>query len=150
MKLYEVVNFYEFYKTYLATESVNVKTAYKISRILNKTKDDYEFYQENIKKLFNEYLELNEDGTPVVAEDGINWKTKEGKTEEFMEKVNELYNIEVDFADEYKLSIDDFDGLVVSMDNFKDIIEDANTISLFADKKAIIVNNSYLFTGKIR
>lgn len=39
-----------------------------------------------------------------------------------MEKVNELYNIEVDFADEYKLSIDDFDGLVVSMDNFKDII----------------------------
>lgn len=122
MKLYEVVNFYEFYKIYLATESVNVKTAYKISRILNKTKDDYEFYQENIKKLFNEYLELNEDGTPVLAEDGINWKAKEGKAEEFMEKVNELYNIEVDFADEYKLSIDDFDGLVVSMDNFKDII----------------------------
>ena len=122
MKLYELVNFYEFYKTYLATESVNVNTAYKMSRILNKTKDDYEFYQENIKKLFNEYLEHNEDGTPVVAEDGINWKAKEGKAEEFMEKVNELYNIEVDFADEYKLSIDDFDGLVVSMDNFKDII----------------------------
>ena len=58
----------------------------------------------------------------LLAEDGINWKAKEGKAEEFMEKVNELYNIEVDFADEYKLSIDDFDGLVVSMDNFKDII----------------------------
>lgn len=122
MKLYEVVNFYEFYKTHLATEPVDVKTAYKISRILNKTKDDYEFYQENIKKLFNEYLEHNEDGTLVIAEDGMNWKTKEGKAEEFMEKVNELYNIEVDFADEYKLSIDDFDSLVVSTDNFKDII----------------------------
>lgn len=122
MKLYEVVNFYEFYKTHLATEPVDVKTAYKISRILNKTKDDYEFYQENIKKLFNEYLEHNEDGTLVIAEDGMNWKAKEGKAEEFMEKVNELYNIEVDFADEYKLSIDDFDSLVVSTDNFKDII----------------------------
>lgn len=122
MKLYEVVNFYEFYKINVATHPVDIKTAYKISKVLNKTKDDYEFYQENLKKLFDEYLEHNEDGTPVAAEDGINWKIKEGKTEEFKEKIDELYNIKVDFADEYKLSIDDFDGLVVSTDTFKNII----------------------------
>lgn len=33
-------------------------------------------------------------------------------------------------------------------DSFKDIIDDAKTISMFSDKKAIIVNNSYIFTGK--
>ncbi|MBE6151850.1 MAG: DNA polymerase III subunit delta [Firmicutes bacterium] len=32
--------------------------------------------------------------------------------------------------------------------NFKDIIDDAQTISMFGDKKAIIVDNSYIFTGK--
>ncbi len=31
--------------------------------------------------------------------------------------------------------------------NLKEIIEDASTISLFSDKKAIIVENSYIFTG---
>lgn len=31
---------------------------------------------------------------------------------------------------------------------FKDIIDDAQTISMFGDKKAIIVDNSYIFTGK--
>mgnify|MGYP003301959977 CR=1 FL=1 len=33
-------------------------------------------------------------------------------------------------------------------DNLKDIIEDAQTISMFGDKKAIIVDNSFIFTGK--
>lgn len=32
--------------------------------------------------------------------------------------------------------------------SFKDIIDDAQTISLFSDKKAIVVDNSYIFTGK--
>jgi len=32
--------------------------------------------------------------------------------------------------------------------NFLDIVEDAQTISMFGDKKAIIVDNSYIFTGK--
>src|SRR5574344_383544 len=31
--------------------------------------------------------------------------------------------------------------------NYKDIVEDASTISLFSDKKVIIVNNSYIFTS---
>ena len=32
--------------------------------------------------------------------------------------------------------------------SFKEIIDDAQTISMFGDKKAIIVDNSYIFTGK--
>lgn len=55
-----------------------------------------------------------------------------------IDKILKANSIEKINVSEYNLEID----------NFKDIIEDANTISLFADKKAIIVNNSYLFTGK--
>lgn len=55
-----------------------------------------------------------------------------------IDKILNANSIEKINVSEYNLEID----------NFKDIIEDANTISLFADKKAIIVNNSYLFTGK--
>ena len=54
-----------------------------------------------------------------------------------IDKILNANSIEKINVSEYNLEID----------NFKDIIEDANTISLFADKKAIIVNNSYLFTG---
>ena len=36
----------------------------------------------------------------------------------------------------------------LELDNFNDIIEDAKTISMFDDKKAIIIDNSYIFTGK--
>ena len=53
-------------------------------------------------------------------------------------KILETNSIEKINISEYNLEID----------NFKDIIEDANTISLFADKKVIIINNSYIFTGK--
>lgn len=55
-----------------------------------------------------------------------------------IDKILNANSIEKINVSEYNLEID----------NFKDIIEDANTISLFSDKKAIIVNNSYLFTGK--
>lgn len=55
-----------------------------------------------------------------------------------IDKILNANSIEKINVSEYNLEID----------NFKDIIEDANTISLFADKKAIIVNNSYIFTGK--
>ena len=55
-----------------------------------------------------------------------------------IDKILNANSIEKINVSEYNLEID----------NFKDIIEDANTISLFADKKAIIVNNSYLFIGK--
>ena len=55
-----------------------------------------------------------------------------------IDKILNANSIEKINVSEYNLEID----------KFKDIIEDANTISLFADKKAIIVNNSYLFTGK--
>lgn len=51
------------------------------------------------------------------------------------------------------LESNSIDGINVSeynleIDSFKDILEDAETISLFADKKAVIVSNSYIFTGK--
>lgn len=55
-----------------------------------------------------------------------------------IDKILDTNSIEKINVSEYNLEID----------NFKDIIEDANTISLFADKKAIIINNSYIFTGK--
>ena len=35
----------------------------------------------------------------------------------------------------------------LSIDNIQDVIDDALTISLFDEKKAIIVNNAYIFTG---
>lgn len=53
-------------------------------------------------------------------------------------KILETNSIEEINISEYNLEID----------NFKDIIEDANTISLFSNKKGIIINNSYIFTGK--
>lgn len=53
-------------------------------------------------------------------------------------KIIESNNIDDINISEYNLEID----------NFKDIIEDAETISMFGDKKGIIVNNSYIFTGK--
>ena len=36
----------------------------------------------------------------------------------------------------------------LEVDNFKDILEDVETISMFGDKKCVIVSNSYIFTAK--
>src|SRR5574344_2169491 len=46
-------------------------------------------------------------------------------------------------------NIDDINISRYEMDtsNFKDIIEDASTISMFSDKKMIIVDNAFIFTG---
>jgi len=55
-------------------------------------------------------------------------------------KIKEIINInKID-----KYNIDYFD---LEKNSLKEIIESANTISLFSDKKVIIVENCYLFTG---
>ena len=48
-----------------------------------------------------------------------------------------------------KLNINDIIKYEASEDNTKDIIEDASTISMFSNKKIIIINDCYFFkTGK--
>lgn len=44
-----------------------------------------------------------------------------------------------------KINISNYD---LENSSFRNIIDDAQTISMFGDKKAIIVDNSYIFTGK--
>lgn len=53
-------------------------------------------------------------------------------------KILESNSIEKINISEYNLEID----------SFGNILEDAETISMFGDKKAIVVSNSYIFTGK--
>lgn len=44
-----------------------------------------------------------------------------------------------------KINISEYN---LEIDSFKDILEDAETISMFGDKKVVTVSNSYIFTSK--
>ena len=65
-----------------------------------------------------------------------------------------LYGLEKYLINNYieelknKNKIEDFNIITYDLDDgINNILEDANTLSMFGNKKMIIVNNSYMFTS---
>ena len=48
---------------------------------------------------------------------------------------------------EFKIEKNDITEYDLENTNLKNIIDDANTLSLFSNKRLLIIENSYLFTG---
>lgn len=102
----------------LKTQKTSVKTAYKISKILNTVEKEFEFYQAKFVEIINEYAEKDENGKPVMIENGEGIKINPEKIAEAQFKLSELEAIEVEF-NITPLSIDELDGLEISISDMQ-------------------------------
>lgn len=102
----------------LKSQKTSVKTAYKISKILNAVEKEFEFYQTKFSEIVNEYSEKDENGQLVLINDGQGVKIQPGKISEAQTKMVELEAIEVDLTIS-PLALDELEGLEISISDMQ-------------------------------
>ena len=110
----------------LKSQKTSVKTAYKISKILNAVEKEFEFYQTKFVEIINEYSEKDENGQPIMTDGGNGVKINPEKITEAQTKIFELEAIETELNITL-LSLDELEGLEISisdMQNLSCIIEE--------------------------
>lgn len=86
------------------------KISFAITKSLLKIRKEYEAYEIELKKIFEEYSNdfiLDDNGNQVTDNYGVPM-VSEDKKEEYTHKINELLNIEIDM-DFYQIDLDCFD-----------------------------------------
>lgn len=101
----------------LKSQKTNVRTAYKISKILNKIEAEFSFYQNKFSEIVNDFSEKDENNQPVLTENGQGIKIDPSRIKEAEEKLLELNNIDVNF--DITLSLDDLDNLEISISDMQ-------------------------------
>lgn len=102
----------------LKSQKTSVKTAYKISKILNAVEKEFEFYQTKFAEIVNEYSEKDENGQPVLINGGQGVKIQPDKISEAQTKMVELEAIEVDLTTS-PLTLDELEGLEISISDMQ-------------------------------
>ena len=99
-------------------EVYSVSSGLKIARFLKKTEDVEKFFHMRQKRLFEECVEKNENGTFVVTEGG--YKLRDDKTDAYQIGMRELYEEEteetISFSEtdavELKLTVDELRAIL--------------------------------------
>ena len=101
----------------LKSQKTSVKTAYKISKILNTIEKEFTFYQTKFAEIINEYSEKDENGQPILINDGQGVKIDPSRLMEAQTKLTELEDLEVEI--ESNLTIDELEGLEISISDMQ-------------------------------
>lgn len=110
MKLFQLINFLDIKS--LATFESSFKTAYKIAKITEIASTELKFYQAEVKKLFEKYAEKDSNGNYVYADNSV--KIKNDCLEICKKELDDLGNLDIEFNENYKFTIDELDSLKIS------------------------------------
>jgi len=88
------------------------KTVYKLTKLMESAETQMKFYNDQVNKILNEYIEKDETGNFIS--EGTAFKIKEGLTEEANSKYDELNTLLVDYAD-VTFDIEELENLNLTM-----------------------------------
>ena len=95
---------------YPITDKLPFKTAYKFAKLGEVIESELKFFQEKMQEIITTYSEKDENGHPVLTEDGASIKIQESKVAECQQEINELNNVEADIHDIY-FTIEELESL---------------------------------------
>lgn len=104
----------------LKQQKTSVKTAYKLSKILNAVQKEFEFFQSKFQELIQEYAEKDENGQPIILENGNSVKIAPSRLTEAQQKIDELSNLEVEL-DISLISLNELEGLEISISDMQQL-----------------------------
>ena len=113
MKMYEIIELYNFYQTIKDTK-MPLKTTYKFSRLMRQVEKDMDFYIEEFQKLIQAYAKTNEDGSYCFSPDGQSIEIIDGKQAECNTKIMELRNLEIEI-ESVTFTLEELDSLNLSI-----------------------------------
>ena len=119
MKLIAIAKAREVIKHHLQ-DKVPFRTAYKFTRFLKETETQDDFYNEKLRELVELYGKKGDDGR-IIYSNGM-LTLQEDKIRDWTEKIEELYNTEVE-TPSVVFEPSDFDGLNVTTGEIGELID---------------------------
>lgn len=110
--LFHAVNTTRLFESF-ADKQLSMKTAFKINRLLNVSSTHYAFYREKIEELYKEHGVFDSQDQPVIGADGQQVKSE--SQEIFMQLVKELNSVEVEYNENIKFDIDEFNDMKITL-----------------------------------
>lgn len=114
LKYHEIKGFLEIYEK-IKDSRLPFRIAYKLAKINSLLTPEYNFFQEELIKLINEYGQRDEEGNLVPTEDGIGVKILRDKESECQMRAGELNELTVD-VNAPVLSPEELDGLDLTLE----------------------------------
>lgn len=102
LKISEALKIEEVYNT-IKTQMAPVSVSYKLSKIHNELNSGLNFYQEELKKIIDEYSQKDENGDYVYSEDKQSILIQDCFIDICNKKINELSNFEIEFTQSFTI-----------------------------------------------
>lgn len=126
IKMTDVVSLKELYPK-LKNSKLPAKLAYKLVRIFDEVDKQAAIYATMFSEILNDCAQKDENGNPILIENGTQVALVEDRIQECGERMTELNNLMVEFEIKYTLTLDD-------LDMFEGItLEDIKLLSPFID-----------------
>jgi len=97
----------------LIDKEINIKTSYKLSKLLKHLVNEYNVFDENRIKLINKYAEKDENNEVRINKENNSIIITDNNKDKFNKEINELVNIEIEIFIE-KIRLDDLGEIMVS------------------------------------
>lgn len=114
-----LLNFPTFYER-IRKEKISIQVAYKLSRLKKEIDFQINFYQENMRKIVEEYAQKDESGEMIRTSDGESILLIPEKISECTQKIQELADFKVEISNPH-LTLEDFDNLTLELEYLEPI-----------------------------
>ena len=111
MILHDVIEMRAAIEEYLDL-NLSIQTAYKFTKFLLETENDYDFFVSKTKEIINKYAEKDENGEIIFNEEGV--RLSGSRIEEAEAALRDLSFINISIGDYFSFDIDEFEGLKIS------------------------------------
>ena len=120
IKIQQILNFSQFYAI-ASTNSLPIKTAYKLSRLSKSIAQEVEFYQTELNKIITKYALKDEQGNLTLTEDKKGFRVDPEFQSQCANELNELSNLDIELPD-ISFDIDEFDSISLNQQEILGII----------------------------
>ena len=108
IKMTDIVALKELYPK-LKESKLPAKLAYKLVRIFDEVDKQAQIYATMFSEIINDCAQKDENGAPILTENGTQVVLLEDKIQECGERMMELNNLMIEFEVKYTLTLDDLD-----------------------------------------
>lgn len=98
----------------LFPQKLPIRTAYNLSKIFARAREELEFYQKKLKEIITQYGEKDENGNLIFLENK-SVSIQKDKVEECQKEITDLQNLELEIPD-YSISLNSLETIKISLD----------------------------------
>lgn len=126
LRLIEVASLKNLANTF-QNKDLPIKVAFKLNKLLIAIENHFSFYRLKLNEIIEKYSEKNEEGKPLLTDDGLGYKIVPECQIECNSKIQELSNLIVEVPENIKFTLDELDGISLNIQDmylFSKFIED--------------------------